>query len=42
MEDLQQVAPLRGFSSYQPLIKAYIGQGLRSDLQRLDNQREIM
>lgn len=36
VEDLKRVAPLLGFSGYQPLIRAYIGQGLRQDLQRLD------
>jgi hypothetical protein len=34
--DLKRVAPLLGFSGYQPLIRAYIGQGLRQDLERLD------
>jgi len=36
VEDLKLVAPLLGFSGYQPLIRAYIGQGLRKDLERLD------
>ncbi|MBD2433338.1 MULTISPECIES: hypothetical protein [Fischerella] len=36
VEDLKRVAPLLGFSGYQPLIRAYIGQGLRADLERLD------
>jgi len=36
VEDLKRVAPLLGFSGYQPLIRAYIGQGLRKDLDRLD------
>lgn len=35
--DLKQVAPLLGFSGYQPLIRAYVGQGLRVDLERLDH-----
>jgi hypothetical protein len=34
--DLKRVAPELGFSGYQPLIKAYIGQGLRADLARLE------
>lgn len=34
--DLKRVAPLRGFSGYQPLIRAYVGQGLRTDLERLE------
>ena len=29
VEDLNRVAPLLGFSGYQPLARAYIGQGLR-------------
>ncbi|MEH2198096.1 hypothetical protein [Nostoc sp.] len=36
IEDLKRVAPLLGFSGYQPLVRAYIGQGLRSDLERLE------
>ncbi|MBE9194478.1 hypothetical protein IQ219_03900 [Synechocystis sp. LEGE 06083] len=37
MEDLKRVAPSLGFSGHQPLVRAYIGQGLRSDLELLDN-----
>jgi len=37
LEDLKRIAPLRGFSGYQPLIRAYVGQGLRTDLERLEN-----
>ena len=37
IEDLKRVAPLRGFSGYQPLVRAYVGQGLRVDLERLEN-----
>jgi len=33
---LKKVAPILGFSGYQPLIRAYIGQGLRDDLERLE------
>ncbi len=36
LEDLKRVAPLLGFSGYQPLMRAYVGQGLRTDLERLD------
>ena len=36
IDDLKKLAPLLGFSGYQPLIRAYIGQGLRADLERLD------
>jgi hypothetical protein len=34
--DLKEIAPTLGFSGYQGLIKAYISQGLRKDLQRLE------
>ncbi len=34
--DLKRIAPLLGFSGYQPLVRTYIGQGLRADLERLD------
>lgn len=30
IEALKRVAPLPGFSEYQPLVRAYIGQGLRA------------
>ena len=36
VEDLKRIAPLLGFSGYQPLIRAYVGQCLRKDLERLD------
>ena len=39
IEDLKEVAPSLGFSGYQPLIRAYIGQGLRRDLALLENER---
>ena len=35
--DLKRIAPHLGFSGYQPLIRAYVGQCLRKDLERLDN-----
>jgi hypothetical protein len=37
IEDLKRVAPLRGFSGYQPLLRAYVGQGLRRDLERFED-----
>ncbi len=37
VEDLKRIAPLLGFSGYQPLIRAYIGQGLRQDLKKLES-----
>ena len=36
IEDLKRVAPLLGFSGDRQLVRAYIGQGLRSDLDRLE------
>ncbi|PSB04218.1 hypothetical protein [Merismopedia glauca] len=38
VEDLKRVAPLLGFSGYQPLIRAYVGQCLRVDLERLESE----
>ncbi len=38
IEDLKRVAQLLGFSGYQPLIRAYIGQGLRADLERFESE----
>jgi len=35
IDDLKEIAPKLGFGGYQPLIRAYIGQGLRKDLVRL-------
>jgi hypothetical protein len=34
-EDLKRIALLLDFSDYQPLIRAYIAQGLREDLEKL-------
>jgi len=39
IEDLKAIAPSLGFSGYQPLIRAYIGQGLRKDMVRLENDQ---
>ena len=41
LEDLKRVAPLLGFSGYQPLMRAYIGQGLRADLARFESTLEV-
>lgn len=41
VEELKRMAPLLGFSGYQPLIRAYIGQGMRQDLERLAQQPGI-
>jgi hypothetical protein len=37
IDDLKEIAPSWGFSGYQPLIRAYIGRGLRKDLERMDD-----
>lgn len=39
IEELREIAPMLGFSGYQPLIRAYIGQGLRKDQARLENSQ---
>jgi hypothetical protein len=36
IEDLKDIAPGLGYAGYQPLIRAYIGRGLRKDLEKLD------
>lgn len=41
VEDLKRIAPMLGFSGYQALVKAYIGQGLRADLERLEGKVEV-
>ena len=41
IDDLKRIAPMLGFSGYQPLMRAYIGQGLRKDLERLDAQPDL-
>ena len=39
IEDLKEIAPTLGFSGYQPLMRSYIGHGLRKDLQRLEGSQ---
>lgn len=41
VEDLKRVAPRLGFSGYQPLIRAYVGQGLRVDMERFRESFEL-
>lgn len=41
ISDLKRVAPALGFTGYQPLIRAYVGQGLRVDLQRLQKEPPV-
>ena len=35
LDELKEIAPLMGYSGYQPLMRSYIGQGLRKDLSDL-------
>jgi hypothetical protein len=39
IEELREIAPSLGFGGYQPLIRAYIGQGLRKDQARMENSQ---
>lgn len=39
--ELKRLAPVLGFSGYQPLIRAYIGQGLRRDLDKVEGRAQI-
>jgi len=41
IRDLQRISPNLGFSDYRALMRAYIGQGLRSDQERLEAQPEL-
>jgi len=36
LEDLKRIAPALGHAGYQPLMRAYVGRGLREDLARLE------
>jgi hypothetical protein len=33
VDDLKRIAPRLGFLGYQPLLRAFVGQGLRRDLE---------
>jgi len=35
VEDLKTMAPQLGFAGYQPLIRAYVSEGMRRDEKRL-------
>ncbi|MDQ7781807.1 MAG: hypothetical protein RDU20_02945 [Desulfomonilaceae bacterium] len=35
VDDLKRIAPLKGMSGYQALIKYYVGMGLRRDIEAL-------
>jgi hypothetical protein len=40
--DLKRVALQLGFTDYHALVRAYVGQGLRADLERLDSTPEVV
>ena len=42
INDLKKIAPLLGFSGYQPLIRSYIGKCLREDLENIDNKLNLL
>lgn len=35
--DLKRIAPLKGYSGYQGLMRAYVGAGLRDDMERFES-----
>ncbi len=39
VDDMKRIAPILGFSGYQPLLRHYIGRGLRTDLERLEDPK---
>jgi hypothetical protein len=39
--DLARLAPQLGFSNIEALIRAYVGQGLRADLERIGDDHEV-
>ena len=41
VEDLKNIAPRLGISGYQALIRAYVGQGLRADLERANQSPDL-
>ena len=34
--DMKRIAPLKGFSGYQTLMRSYVGAGIREDLERFE------
>ena len=39
IEELKEIAPGLGFSGYQPLMRAYVGQGLRRDQAAMEHSQ---
>jgi hypothetical protein len=42
ISDLKRVALHLGFTDYHALVRAYVGQGLRADLERLESTPEVV
>lgn len=42
VEELKRVAAALEYSGYQPLMRAYIGRGLRRDLEKLEGNVDIV
>ncbi|MEO1134947.1 MAG: hypothetical protein AAFX40_19885 [Cyanobacteria bacterium J06639_1] len=36
LEELKRLAPILGFSGYQPLLRTYVNRGLQADRDRLE------
>jgi len=36
VNDLKRIAPLKGFGGYQGLMRAYVGSGLREDMEQME------
>jgi hypothetical protein len=41
VKELKRLAPLLGFSGYQPLMRAYIGQGMRRDVEKIQSKPKL-
>lgn len=39
--DLKRIAPLQGFGGYQGLMRAYVGSGLREDMERIEGNAVV-
>ena len=41
VDSLKEIAPHKGFSGYQALLKAYVGEGLRRDEAQLSQDKTV-
>jgi len=41
VNDLKKIAPLKGFSGYQGLLRGYVGAALREDLERMEGSAVV-